>query len=99
MNGTVEVFESHRPRLFGVAYRMLGSRTDAEDLVQDACLRRHQSATENIQSPAAFLLTVTTRLCLHRLRQLKQERAQCVGPWLPEPAASAPVGKYRADRN
>ena len=85
MNATAEVFESHRPRLFGVAYRMLGSRGDAEDLVQDAYLRWHQSAREDIQSPAAFLVTVTTRLCLDRLRELKQEREQYVGPWLPEP--------------
>jgi len=85
MNETVEVFESHRPRLFGVAYRMLGSRTDAEDLVQDAYLRWHQSATEDIHSPVAFLVTITTRLCLDRLRELKQEREQYVRPWLPEP--------------
>jgi len=64
---------------------MLRSRTDAEDLVQDAYLRWHQSARENIQSPAAFLVTVTTRLCLDRLRQLRQEREHYVDPWLPEP--------------
>jgi RNA polymerase sigma-70 factor (ECF subfamily) len=85
MNRIVQVFESHRPRLFGIAYRMLGSRTDAEDLVQDAYLRWHQSATEDIHSPVAFLVTMTTRLCLDRLRELKHEREQYVGPWLPEP--------------
>ncbi len=85
MNGAAEVFESHRPRLFGVAYRMLGTRTDAEDILQDAYLRWHQSATKDIQSPVAFLVTITTRLCLDRLRDLKEEREQYVGPWLPEP--------------
>ena len=84
-NDTAEVFESHRPRLFRLAYRMLGSCCDAEDLVQDAYLRWHQSATQDIQSPAAFLVTITTRLCLDRLRELKQEREHYVGRWLPEP--------------
>jgi RNA polymerase sigma-70 factor (ECF subfamily) len=84
-NDTAEVFESHRPRLFRLAYRMLGSRFDAEDLVQDAYLRWHQSATQDIQSPVAFLVTITTRLCLDRLRELKQEREHYVGRWLPEP--------------
>ena len=85
MDGAAEVFESHRLRLFGVAYRMLGTRTDAEDILQDAYLRWHQSATKDIKSPVAFLVTITTRLCLDRLRYLKEEREQYVGPWLPEP--------------
>jgi RNA polymerase sigma-70 factor (ECF subfamily) len=85
-NGIAEVFQSHRRRLFGVAYRMLGSRAEAEDLLQEAYLRWHQSATEGIQSPIAFLVTITTHLCLDRLRELKQEREHYVGPWLPEPS-------------
>ena len=84
-NGIAEVFQSHRPRLFGVAYRMLGSRAEAEDLLQDAYLRWHQSANDGIQSPIGFLVTMTTRLCLDRLRELKHEREQYVGSWLPEP--------------
>jgi RNA polymerase sigma-70 factor (ECF subfamily) len=64
---------------------MLGSRAEAEDLLQDAYLRWHQSATQDIQSPVAFLVTLTTRLCLDRLRELKHERGHYVGPWLPEP--------------
>src|SRR5205814_8436174 len=84
-NRTADVFQSHRARLFGIAYRMLGSRAEAEDLVQEAYLRWHQSATEEIQSPIAFLVTITTRLCLDRLRELKQEREHYIGPWLPEP--------------
>jgi len=87
MNAPAEVFESHRPRLFGIAYRMLGSRTDAEDLLQDAYLRWHESNRTTIQSAIAFLVTVTTRLCIDRLRDLKQERACYGGPWLPEPIA------------
>lgn len=85
MKGTAEVFQSHRPRLFGIAYRMLGSRAEAEDLLQDAYLRWHQSNTEDIHSPIAFLVTITTRLCLDRLRKLKEEREHYAGPWLPEP--------------
>lgn len=71
---TAEVFESHRPRLLGVANRLLGSRADAEDLVQDAYLRWHQCPREDIQSPVAWLVTTTTHLCLDRLRRLKLER-------------------------
>jgi len=71
--------------LFGVAYRMLGSRAEAEDLLQDAYLRWHHSHAQDIQSPIAFLVTITTRLCLDRLRELKEKREHYVGPWLPEP--------------
>ena len=85
MNEIADVFQSHRARLFGLAYRMLGSRAEAEDLLQEAYLRWHQSATQDIQSSVAFLVTVTTRLCLDRLRELKHEREHHVGPWLPKP--------------
>jgi RNA polymerase sigma-70 factor (ECF subfamily) len=84
ISATVEVFEAHRRRLFGVAYRMLGSRPDAEDLVQDVYLRWHQSPMETIQSPLAFLLTITTRLCLDRLRERKKEHDHCVVALMPE---------------
>lgn len=80
-----EVFQSHRSRLLSVACRMLGSRADADDVLQDVYLRWHESATEAIQSPIAFLVTITTRLCLDRLRKLKQEREHCAGPLPPEP--------------
>ncbi len=78
-------FEAHRSRLFGVAYRMLGSRVDAEDVLQDAYLRWHRADTATIETPEAWLVTVVTRLCLDRLRASKQERELYVGPWLPEP--------------
>src|SRR4051812_14593647 len=61
-HATTEIFQSQRARLFGLAYRMLGSRMEAEDLLQDAYLRWHQSATQDIRSPVAFLVTLTTRL-------------------------------------
>jgi RNA polymerase sigma-70 factor, ECF subfamily len=83
--GVGGIFESHRRRLFGIAYRMLGSHADADDVLQDAYLRWHQCAAQSIQSPLGFLVTITTRLCLDRLRELKQEREQYVGPRLPEP--------------
>jgi RNA polymerase sigma-70 factor (ECF subfamily) len=76
MNATAEVFQSHRSRLFGIACRMLGSRTEADDLLQDAYLRWHESNPENTQCVVAFLVTITTRLCLDRLRKRKQERSQ-----------------------
>ena len=78
-------FESNRGRLFGIAYRMLGSRADAEDLVQDAYVRWHQSDRESIRNAEAWLVTITTRLAIDRLRALKTEREAYVGPWLPEP--------------
>jgi len=85
MTTAAALFELHRTRLFGIAYRMLGSRTEAEDLLQDAYLRWHESDRTGIQSVAAFLVTITTRLCVDRLRALKQERVHYVGEWLPEP--------------
>jgi RNA polymerase sigma-70 factor, ECF subfamily len=73
----------YRRRLLGLAYRMLGSRSDAEDVVQDAWLRFADA--EDVQNPEAFLVTVVTRLCLDRLKSAKAQREIYVGPWLPEP--------------
>ncbi len=78
-------FERLRGRLFGLAYRMLGSRADAEDIVQEAYLRWHQAQEEGIESPDAWLVTATSRLAIDRLRRLRIEREAYVGPWLPEP--------------
>lgn len=85
-------FEQNRRRLWGIAYRMLGSRADAEDMVQEAYLRWHRAVAENIRSPQAWLVTTITRLCIDRLRQARGEREAYIGPWLPEPlvAESAP---------
>ena len=92
-------FERHRPRLFGIAYRMLGSRTDAEDILQDAYLRWHRGASEDLRSPQAWLVTTVTRLCIDRLRAARTERERYVGPWLPEPliGEAAPAADARAE--
>jgi RNA polymerase sigma-70 factor, ECF subfamily len=78
-------FQQHRPRLYGLAYRMLGSRADAEDVLQEAYLRWHQADTEAVRTPEAWLMTAVTRLCIDRLRALRAEREAYTGPWLPEP--------------
>jgi RNA polymerase sigma-70 factor, ECF subfamily len=78
-------FEAVRGRLFGIAYRMLGSRSEAEDVVQDTYMRWHQAARGEIQNPEAWLVTAATRLAIDRLRVLKKERETYTGPWLPEP--------------
>jgi RNA polymerase sigma-70 factor (ECF subfamily) len=85
MDDRTVTFEPHRPKLFGVAYRMLGSRADAEDVVQDAYLRWHSAPQDEIRSPEGWLVTVATRLSIDRLRRAQAERDAYVGPWLPEP--------------
>src|SRR5436305_5443299 len=82
---TTQIFNQYRALLFSIAYRMLGSATDAEDIVQEAFLRWLQASDEEIQSPKAFLSTVVTRLCIDQLRSARAQREQYVGPWLPEP--------------
>ena len=78
-------FETHRGLLFSIAYRMLGSATDAEDVVQDAWLRYSSAPPQPIRSARAWLATVVTRLCLDRLKAARSTRELYVGPWLPEP--------------
>lgn len=80
-----DTFATLRPRLFGIAYRMLGVRADAEDVLQDAWLRWSHADTSTLQSAEAWLVTVTTRLSIDRLRTAKAEREAYVGWWLPEP--------------
>ncbi|MFE2212791.1 RNA polymerase sigma-70 factor [Streptomyces canus] len=80
-----DVFEEHRPVLMGVAYRMLGRVTDAEDVVQDAWLRWSAADRSEVREPRAYLVRVTTRLAIDRLRQVKARGETYVGPWLPEP--------------
>jgi RNA polymerase sigma-70 factor (ECF subfamily) len=77
----------HRGRLLGLAYRTLGSRSDAEDVVQDAYLRF--AGAQDVHNAEAFLVTVVTRLCLDRLKSAKAQREIYVGPWLPEPVFDA----------
>ena len=77
----------HRGRLRGLAYRMLGSRSDAEDVVQDAYLRF--AGAQDVHNAEAFLVTVVTRLCLDRLKSARAQREVYIGPWLPEPVFDA----------
>ncbi len=81
----VEEFERHRSRLFALAYRMLGSATEAEDVVQDAWLRYSAAQPADLRSPRAYLTTIVTRLALDRLKSARAKRETYVGPWLPEP--------------
>ena len=85
MDPHIELFEQHRPRLFGLAYRMLGTPADAEDVLHDAWLRLHAQELDALDDAEAWLVTVTTRLALDRLRRAKLERERYTGPWLPEP--------------
>lgn len=85
MTNDAELFQAHRARMFAVAYRMLGSATDAEDVVQDAWLRFSSGRPADMRSPAAYLTTIVTRLCLDRLKSARATREAYVGPWLPEP--------------
>jgi RNA polymerase sigma-70 factor (ECF subfamily) len=78
-------FEPHRRRLLGLAYRMLGSMAEAEDAVQEAYLRWHDTNRDIVNEPRAFLMTTTTRICLDVLKSARMKREEYVGPWLPEP--------------
>jgi len=80
-------FEAHRPLLFSIAYRMLGSASEAEDVMQDAWLRALQDEHADVRSPRAYLTTIVTRLCIDRLRSAERTRVEYPGPWLPEPLA------------
>ncbi|MFF9180713.1 RNA polymerase sigma-70 factor [Streptomyces misionensis] len=80
-----DVFEAHRPLLTGVAYRMLGRVADAEDVVQDAWLRWSRADHAEIREPRAYLVRITTRLAIDRLRLARSRAESYVGPWLPEP--------------
>lgn len=95
-----DVFEEHRSVLLGVAYRMLGRVADAEDVVQDAWLRWAAADRGDVREPRGFLVRVTTRLAIDRLRHVQSRREAYVGPWLPEPlvtdhAAAVPDGADR----
>lgn len=85
MDTATHIFERLRPRLFGIAYRMLGSRAEAEEIVQDAWLRWHEADQTALDSAEAWLVTVTTRMAVDRLRAAKVQRDHYIGTWLPEP--------------
>lgn len=90
-------FSAERPRLLGLAYRILGSVVDAEDVVQDAWLRWSGAEPTTIERPAAWLTTVTARLALDRLKSARRRRETYVGPWLPEPVLTAPGPEEAAE--
>jgi RNA polymerase sigma-70 factor (ECF subfamily) len=90
-------FEAHRSVLRGLAYRMLGSLADADDVVQDTYLRWQAADTRAIASPRAWLLTTCTRLAIDELRSARRRREQYVGPWLPEPVVQEPGGAGPAE--
>jgi RNA polymerase sigma factor (sigma-70 family) len=86
MNNTdVQLFEEARPRLLGLAYRILGSRADAEDAVQDSFLKWRDADRSQVRTPVAWLSSVCTRRCLDIRRAADRARVDYVGPWLPEP--------------
>src|SRR5258707_6444603 len=80
-----ELFEQYRPLLFSIAYRMLGSVMDAEDVVQEAFICWQGIDQAQIESAKSYLCTVVTRLCIDQLRSAQTQRESYVGPWLPEP--------------
>src|SRR5262245_3721973 len=80
-----DVFTTDRPLLFSIAYRMLGSASDAEDVLQDAWLRYRGVDAAAVRTPKALATTIVTRLCLDRLKSARHTREEYVGPWLPEP--------------
>ena len=86
-----DVFSTHRPLLFSIAYRMLGSASDAEDVLQDAWLRYSDVDPSTIRSPKALATTIVTRLCLDRLKSARANREEYIGPWLPEPVLTSDV--------
>jgi RNA polymerase sigma-70 factor, ECF subfamily len=91
-------FEEWRGLLFGIAYRMLGSASDAEDMVQEAYLRWAQRHDEHVESVRAYLVTIVTRLCLDHLNSARVRRVSYTGPWLPEPImADQPAAVEQAD--
>jgi RNA polymerase sigma-70 factor, ECF subfamily len=85
----VESFETYRTYLFSIAYRMLGSAMDAEDMVQETYLRYQSTPTEPIRSLKAYLSTILIRLCMDQLQLARRKRELYVGPWLPEPISTA----------
>jgi RNA polymerase sigma-70 factor, ECF subfamily len=100
-SGTAAVYAALRPLLFSIAYRMLGSVTETEDIVQEAFLRYHHAVASQREpdSPKAYLSTVVTRLCIDQLRSARARRESYVGDWLPEPLLTgpAPLGQPPAD--
>jgi RNA polymerase sigma-70 factor (ECF subfamily) len=81
----LDIFQEHRELLFGIAYRMLGTVMDAQDMVQDTFLRWQRTSLDEVKSPRAWLTTVITRLCINHLKSARVQRETYIGTWLPEP--------------
>jgi RNA polymerase sigma-70 factor (ECF subfamily) len=96
-------FDQYRSLLFSIAYRMLGSVADAEDMLQETFIRWQQSTEDTIRSPRAFLVTIVSRLCINHLQSARVQREEYVGQWLPEPivtdAGSDPFGIIKVDES
>jgi len=94
-------FEPYRRRLLGLAYRMLGSMTDAEDAVQETYLRWDRAARDKVSEPRAFLMTMTTttRICLDMLTSARARREEYLGPWLPEPIVDTTASRPTVARS
>src|SRR5215471_16237300 len=86
-----DVFSTDRPLFFSIAYRMLGSAADAEDVLQDAWVRYRDTDESEIRSPRAFVAKIVARLCLDRLKSARAAREEYVGPWLPEPVLTSEI--------
>lgn len=99
-DNALDTFQSIRPRLFGIAYRMLGTATEADDVLQDAWLRWQGTDRSAVREPAAFLATTVTRLAINALESARARRETYIGPWLPEPVdttADPTLGAERAE--
>jgi RNA polymerase sigma-70 factor, ECF subfamily len=96
-------FDQYRSLLFSIAYRMLGSVADAEDMLQETFIRWQQSTEDTIRSPRAFLVTIVSRLCINHLQSARVQREEYVGQWLPEPlvtdSGSDPFGILKVDES
>jgi RNA polymerase sigma-70 factor (ECF subfamily) len=97
-DGGLSVFADVRPRLFGIAYRMLGSATEAEDIVQDVWLRWQSTNRSLVENPRAFLATTTTRLCINVVQSAHTRRVTCIGTWFPEPVDTRSNPESGAER-
>jgi RNA polymerase sigma-70 factor, ECF subfamily len=100
LDRALELFADSRPRMFGIAYRMLGSVAEAEDIVQEAWVRWQQTDRSVVRNPGGFLTTMTTRLAINTAESARMRREQYVGPWLPEPvdtSADPLLGAERAE--
>ena len=92
----LDTFNEQRPLLFGLAYRMLGSVMDAEDVLQEAYLRWQDAAVTEVHSPKCYLIRIVTRLCIDYLRLARVRREAYVGSWLPEPLIQSADGAIPA---